>query len=389
MELASLWANCISLDRSTSQRLRFDVARILVSTEVIGHISTTVLILVDGHTVDISVFEESSGETIFSRGMDRMRMPEVDELRASSGDSDIHSCCHKRVSPVPGNLRLDSLSADLPSTGTKGFRVLTKERVNDDGLAGVYTSNSIVSRKGLIDCEAVADMGCINEFANVAGSHSKSNSRAKGHKLSPSMRVIWAAEGSHRERGLGVDHPCRQTGELGLLHGPNAPRVGPGPVTCSAEFSQCTSRPAGDKVSTSQKPESLSSSSVHISGPSKAVKGRPRLSVILMGRFKIGVKKKSKKQRKDRVSRSTEEVGISIDDSGIRNMNRINLQSQQENTAQNVWAKGKLLGLKAVGDEGEVLQKIRDMDRRDHLAMVNANSVGKQGVRHVVEVSDL
>ncbi|GAB4830675.1 hypothetical protein Ancab_039364 [Ancistrocladus abbreviatus] len=176
--------------------------------------------------------------------------------------------------------------------GTKGFRVLIEEGVNDDGLAGVYTSNSTVSRKGLIDSEGVADMGCIKEFANVAGSRSKSNSCAKGHKLSPSMRVIQATEGSDRERGLGVDHPCCQTGELGLLHGPSAPSVGLGPVTRSAEFSQCPSQPAEDKVSTSQKPVSLSSSSVHISGPSKAIKGRPRLSVIPMGKFKIGVKKK-------------------------------------------------------------------------------------------------
>ncbi|GAB4830692.1 hypothetical protein Ancab_004725 [Ancistrocladus abbreviatus] len=45
-----------------------------------------------------------------------------------------------------------------------------------------------------------------------------------------------------------------------------------------------------------------------------------------------------------------------------------------------------MLGLKAVGDEGEVLQQIQDMEHRDHLAMVKANPVGQQAIRHVAEV---
>ncbi|GAB4837725.1 hypothetical protein Ancab_002579 [Ancistrocladus abbreviatus] len=125
--------------------------------------------------------------------MDRMRMAKVDELRVSLGDSTIHSCCHRRVSSLPVNLRSDSLSTDILSTGTKGFHVLTKERINDDGLAGVYTSNSTVSRKGLLDGEGVADMGCINDFANMAGSRSKSNLRSKGHKINwRSGLVTWS-----------------------------------------------------------------------------------------------------------------------------------------------------------------------------------------------------
>ncbi|GAB4845229.1 hypothetical protein Ancab_038638 [Ancistrocladus abbreviatus] len=266
--------------------------------------------------VDISVFAESSGETIFSRGMDRMRMLEADGLRHSSGNSAIHSSCQRRVSPGQGNIRLDSLSSDLPSTGPEWFRVLTKERAHDDGLAGVYTLKTSISWKGLIDGEGVADMGCINEFANVVGSRSKSDSRAKGPKLRPARSESRVAEDSSRERGLGVDHQCSQSGELGLIQGSSAPSVGLGLISCSADSSQCPSRPKGDKVLYPQKPDSLSSHSVHIHGPSKAVKGRPRLSVVQMGRFKIGVKKNSKKQRKDRVSRSTDEVRLSIDDSG-------------------------------------------------------------------------
>ncbi|GAB4837507.1 hypothetical protein Ancab_002367 [Ancistrocladus abbreviatus] len=221
--------------------------------------------------------------------MHRMRMAEMDLLRVTSEESDIHSSCHRKLPSSPANLRSVSSSADIPSKGINGFRALTEECVNDDGLAQVYTSKPMVNRNRLIDSEGVPDIGCINDSVNVVVSRSNSNTSFMGNKTSHLMRENRSTEGYDRERGLGADHPCHQSGDLGSLHGRTVSRVGQSPFTSSAEFFQCNPRPAGDK-----------------SGPSKAVKGRPRISVITMGKFKIGVKKRSKKPRKNSVSRSTE-----------------------------------------------------------------------------------
>ncbi|GAB4853061.1 hypothetical protein Ancab_017246 [Ancistrocladus abbreviatus] len=56
--------------------------------------------------------------------------------------------------------------------------------------------------------------------------------------------------------------------------------------------------------------------------------------------------------------------GISIGDSSIRNRNRV-LLLQQELTAEGVWEVEKWLGVAYVGDEAEVLARIRALEVRD------------------------
>ncbi|GAB4831556.1 hypothetical protein Ancab_005567 [Ancistrocladus abbreviatus] len=68
--LASVWGSLISLDGATSFNKRYDVARIFISTKVFRPISKMILVMVEGHKFLIQVIEESSGETIFSRGLD-------------------------------------------------------------------------------------------------------------------------------------------------------------------------------------------------------------------------------------------------------------------------------------------------------------------------------
>ncbi|GAB4834974.1 hypothetical protein Ancab_033241 [Ancistrocladus abbreviatus] len=118
--------------------------------------------------------------------MDRMRMDVVESLRVSSDESKIHSRCNRKLQPSPMNLRSVSLSVDIPSMGINGIHLLAKEHVNDDGLAGVYTSKPMVYRKRLIDGDEVEDIGCINDTVNMAVSRSNSQTCFMG-KLS-----VWA-----------------------------------------------------------------------------------------------------------------------------------------------------------------------------------------------------
>ncbi|GAB4829991.1 hypothetical protein Ancab_019635 [Ancistrocladus abbreviatus] len=67
----------ISLDGATSTRKRFDVAHVLISTNLLGLISATIPIVIDDYRFPIKVFEEATGETIFLRGGDRARAIET------------------------------------------------------------------------------------------------------------------------------------------------------------------------------------------------------------------------------------------------------------------------------------------------------------------------
>ncbi|GAB4848585.1 hypothetical protein Ancab_003291 [Ancistrocladus abbreviatus] len=111
-------------------------------------------------------------------------------------------------------------------------------------------------------------------------------------------------------RDLKENHPGHPLEELGSSLDPNVSRVGPSPCTNTTELYRSKSRPAtaDDMVTIVQQTERLSPPSLQVSGPSKAIKGRSRIPIITMGRFKIGMKKKRKHQRKGSASRSNELV---------------------------------------------------------------------------------
>ncbi|GAB4850431.1 hypothetical protein Ancab_029735 [Ancistrocladus abbreviatus] len=266
--------------------------------------------MVDGQSLDITVYEETTGETIFSRRWDRKRMDVMDSVRITSEDSEVH--------------------------GINGLHGLTEERVHHDGPPKAYTSKSTVNWKRLIDGDGVVDAGYINDPINVATSRSNSKSHFMRKKTSSVRREKRSAIGLDMERGLRENHTGHPLEELGSSLDPSVSRVGPSPCTNSVDLFRSKSKPANadDLVSIGHQPVGPSPPCSQLSGPSKASKGRFRIPIITMGRFKIGVKKKRKHQRKGSASRSNEVVGISIDDSRIRNMNRLLLQAPQEPTVQ-------------------------------------------------------
>ncbi|GAB4852566.1 hypothetical protein Ancab_016779 [Ancistrocladus abbreviatus] len=102
---ASVWGNLISLDRATSFKKRFDVARVLISTEVCSPILKTILVMVDGHKFLIQAIEESTEEMIFSRGPDREKVSRSDDGRHELPSSSVVPCslvdirCNGREAP--------------------------------------------------------------------------------------------------------------------------------------------------------------------------------------------------------------------------------------------------------------------------------------------------
>ncbi|GAB4828973.1 hypothetical protein Ancab_018633 [Ancistrocladus abbreviatus] len=264
--------------------------------------------MVDGQSLDIMVYEETTGETIFSRGWDRKRMDVMDSVRITSEDSEVHGSDHRKNQASPVDVSLASLPADIPSTGINGLHGLTEERVHHDGPPKAYTSKSTVNRKRLIDGDGVADACYINDPTNVATSRSNSKSRFMCKKTSSVRREKRSAVGLDVERGLKENHTGHPLEELGSSLDPSVPRVGPSPCTNSADLFWSRSRPtnADDLVSIDHQPVGPSPPFSQLSGPSKASKGRSRIPIITMGRFKIGVKKKHKHQRKGSASRSNE-----------------------------------------------------------------------------------
>ncbi|GAB4850901.1 hypothetical protein Ancab_030201 [Ancistrocladus abbreviatus] len=68
-------------------------------------------------------------------------------------------------------------------------------------------------------------------------------------------------------------------------------------------------------------------------------------------------------------SRSSKISGTSISDSSIKNRNRI-LLLQQELNAEGVWEVGKWLGAAFVGQEAEVIARIRALEERDKVMLL-------------------
>ncbi|GAB4859141.1 hypothetical protein Ancab_010607, partial [Ancistrocladus abbreviatus] len=69
VKLVGMWGSFVSLDRATSTKSCFDVARVLISTAFPEPISESLPVVVEGSKFTVTVFEESLGETMFSRGI--------------------------------------------------------------------------------------------------------------------------------------------------------------------------------------------------------------------------------------------------------------------------------------------------------------------------------
>ncbi|GAB4837419.1 hypothetical protein Ancab_002290, partial [Ancistrocladus abbreviatus] len=271
--------------------------------------------------------------------MDRMRMDDVDSVRITLEDSEVHGKGYSKHQSSPVNLSPTSFLADIPITGINGNHALLKERATHDGLVAAFTSKPMVNRNRPVDSDWATYADCINESDSVTLSRGISKSRFTRHKSSSLRREKRSAVDIDVKKDLSENSPGHQGKGLGSQIDPSVSHVGPSPYISSAEMVRSKSRPTRvvDTVSNYHQPEKMSLSSLQGPGPSNKLKGRFRHPVIMMGRFKIGVKKKLKSQRKGSDSRSNEAGGISIDDSCIYNMNRLILHSPQEPSAQRVW----------------------------------------------------
>ncbi|GAB4851942.1 hypothetical protein Ancab_039439 [Ancistrocladus abbreviatus] len=186
-------------------------------------------------------------------------MDDVDSVRITSEDSEVHGKGYSKGQSSPVNLSPASFPADIPIMGINGNHALIEEWATHDGLVAAYTSKPTVNRNRPVDGNRATHADCINEFDNVALSRGISKSRFTRHKSSSLRR--------EKRSAVDIDSKSRPT-------------------------------QVADTVSNSHQPERMSLSSLHGLGPSNKLKGRFRHPVITMGRFKVGVKKKRKTQRK-------------------------------------------------------------------------------------------
>ncbi|GAB4840889.1 hypothetical protein Ancab_021649 [Ancistrocladus abbreviatus] len=68
--LASVWGTLVHLDGATSAKKWFDVACVLISTKFPRAILGIIPVLANGSGFLVNIFDEASGETIFSEGVD-------------------------------------------------------------------------------------------------------------------------------------------------------------------------------------------------------------------------------------------------------------------------------------------------------------------------------
>ncbi|GAB4832639.1 hypothetical protein Ancab_006657, partial [Ancistrocladus abbreviatus] len=110
---------------AASFKKRFDVARVLISTEVYSPISKMIPVMVDGHKFLIQVVEESIGEMIFSRGPDWEKLSRSDNGRHKLPSSSVVPCS---LVDIRYNRR------EVPSKMTRGIKVEknSKQLKNND-----------------------------------------------------------------------------------------------------------------------------------------------------------------------------------------------------------------------------------------------------------------
>ncbi|GAB4844738.1 hypothetical protein Ancab_038129, partial [Ancistrocladus abbreviatus] len=82
-----VWGSLVSLNRATSSKSHFDVARLLISTSIPDSTSAKIPVSIEGSSFLVFVVEEFSGETILSRGLDRSREGTADRGVNTSGSS--------------------------------------------------------------------------------------------------------------------------------------------------------------------------------------------------------------------------------------------------------------------------------------------------------------
>ncbi|GKV21472.1 hypothetical protein SLEP1_g31448 [Rubroshorea leprosula] len=70
--IGAVWGKVISLDDSTSRKLRFDIGRVLISTHIMEFISKSMIISVNGVPYVIKVMEEEATNGIFSMKSDHV-----------------------------------------------------------------------------------------------------------------------------------------------------------------------------------------------------------------------------------------------------------------------------------------------------------------------------
>ncbi|GAB4860002.1 hypothetical protein Ancab_011478 [Ancistrocladus abbreviatus] len=320
------WLNeCYVGETATSSKSCFDVARLLISTNIPTSISAMIPVSVEGNSFPVFVVEESSGDTIFSWGPDRNRVGLTDRgvptSEGSSNSTALYSYCHLEANQPSAPLDLPNHNRKLPPS-----TILVS---NDDGhnspvgfkQAHSNSTTGHFSRKSLM-------------AANSAG-------RSASPSELPATDVLIDDATSHllrRENQNVASSKSPQNLAIGHCSSPSSnsckPISGNSPTSCR-EASRPTNAPQANKLSKKTKGLKF----FHNEPSVAAAKNVSQLTTV-----------------------APVPTTESLHDSDIANMNCIFLNKFNAVMVAEIWEVGQQLGLRSEDPDMEVTHHIAKLD---------------------------
>ncbi|GAB4827116.1 hypothetical protein Ancab_034003 [Ancistrocladus abbreviatus] len=342
------------------KKSRLDVARLLISTDSAHPISSVITVKVEAEVFPIRVFEESSGDTIFSRGSDRVVhcSGDVGKEEGRRAQSDWHS--GSEDSPRTFDGPSDRGGEDSPATiHAKESEVCPSGTMPNDGFRANRGATASPTRSG----SATSDFRESKSGLLPSQLHVTSPARIVE---TPLMEEA-TGETDWSEREKRVD--SSEGGDL-----PQPPRSAPifMPVEGVGPESNWAPNRTGKGFFASLEANSgLSALGPLLASPcaslrpdkektkSKARKTpkRPKKSKSLLNSSSEAELKNSCTVHRQR-EEDTVLFGISIRDSNIENRNRVILGTMNQVSAEEIWEVGKRLGVHSEEEDRHVVQRI-------------------------------
>ncbi|GLU01661.1 hypothetical protein SLE2022_189590 [Rubroshorea leprosula] len=418
--MAVTWGKFMCLDDNTSRKLRFDVARFLISTQIMNPISVMRRIKVNGVMYDLKFTEEELANSLFS-----MRHDFKPNFSTDSEDEESWTDCNDLELNLEGHdwgADMEQLAGDGEEEGeNRDFSQFDKrstaiprnevefefEEEGGDVIGRNLVTSSPYSRMGEEESvEVVADSVDMYPEASELGGKVE----AGFFKISPQKELSTDPIESSDDNNLGLQHKpnpkatCQARGKeqkegrqiwadqlkdttISMV---NESRTELEPVQ-QREQQQKRHKKKGGSMGTnrefwadlqSEEESEIGWMAVSNKDRKKRKKKRAKLckavyqkaslqrSMLQKGKNRAAVK--GKKARREDMPKfqpglNKEVAGGSVGDSGIQNRNRLLKEHPSRRIAEELWDFAKKIGVVAENEE-QIINKLDEMEMRDRRA---------------------
>ncbi|GLU01660.1 hypothetical protein SLE2022_189590 [Rubroshorea leprosula] len=419
-KMAVTWGKFMCLDDNTSRKLRFDVARFLISTQIMNPISVMRRIKVNGVMYDLKFTEEELANSLFS-----MRHDFKPNFSTDSEDEESWTDCNDLELNLEGHdwgADMEQLAGDGEEEGeNRDFSQFDKrstaiprnevefefEEEGGDVIGRNLVTSSPYSRMGEEESvEVVADSVDMYPEASELGGKVE----AGFFKISPQKELSTDPIESSDDNNLGLQHKpnpkatCQARGKeqkegrqiwadqlkdttISMV---NESRTELEPVQ-QREQQQKRHKKKGGSMGTnrefwadlqSEEESEIGWMAVSNKDRKKRKKKRAKLckavyqkaslqrSMLQKGKNRAAVK--GKKARREDMPKfqpglNKEVAGGSVGDSGIQNRNRLLKEHPSRRIAEELWDFAKKIGVVAENEE-QIINKLDEMEMRDRRA---------------------